>query len=194
MNRIKFKRNVILIFSLCFFDCHDHSLNHDNYSHLRRDTKMATEDLRNNIMNDCIVINKDKIVYDTKDKKIKLDELFDSKSKLFVKYSELACSSCIEEELALIGKYDSIIGRDNIVILTSYNNSRKLKVFKKAHNINYTALYGDNLDLPFERTNEVFIFVCDTALLVRHFFVPDVSRPALSKEYYSAICERYFKD
>lgn len=125
----------------------------------------------------------------------KITDMFDSDPKIVIYHSETGCGACIENELNIIKKYSSLIGLDNIFIITNIQNIRKLRVFIKINDINLNIFYCSKLGLPFEKENDnPFVFVTDKTLIVKHFFVPNNELPELSENYYSSLHTRYFSN
>ena len=144
-------------------------------------------------INNNLLLDGELQLLDENDNKYNLKEFLSSGTKLVICSTETGCNVCIENELELIKKYQTAIGIDNIIAFTKYNNSRKLKIFKKANSIDFQAFYANNLSLPFEKEyDQPFVFIVDSTLQVKHFFVPNTIVPNLSESYYSSICERYF--
>ncbi len=133
-------------------------------------------------------------VQDELKNKSSLGELFDASPKIVLRFSELGCNACIEEELAIIKEYALKIGNKNILILTNYTNSRKILNFKTKNNIDFEVLSCDNLGLPFEKENRLYTFILDSTFMVNNFFIPEKTLPKLSKNYYTAIIQKYFLD
>lgn len=67
-------------------------------------------------------MDKDLIVYDVDNNKKILGDIID-KDKLILRYSNLNCNTCIEEQLKNINKYQDSIGIQNIILLTTYQST-----------------------------------------------------------------------
>jgi hypothetical protein len=149
--------------------------------------QLSQAQLNNDLkINDTITVNNE-----FNDKRA-LHELFTRSPKVIIRFSELGCNLCIEEELSLIKEYVSKIGNKNIIILTNHSNVRRLLNFKISNNINFDIFSCNNIGIPFEKENRLFVFVSDSSLLIKNFFIPEKSFPKLSKEYYLTISKKYF--
>jgi hypothetical protein len=154
--------------------------------------KLINSHLFHEQINNNIKLEKGLILKDSSDKEHTLNEIFRSGHKLVLKNSENGCSLCIENEIDIIKKYISLIGNKNIVVITSNTNTRRLINFKRMNNINFDVFSCDNLGLPFEKKDNLFVFIGDSSLTVKHFFIPEKTLPKLSESYYSSICKKYF--
>ncbi len=140
------------------------------------------------ISNESIYIDPDLMVTNISGLKQPLSSLFNSEFKIVIRSSEKGCGMCVEEELIRIKEsVDSTLYK-NIMVLTTHNSARKLEVFKQINNIPFAIYSCSNLGLPFEQKSEgTYIFLMDSTMKVKHFFLPDFDLPELSKIYYSAI-------
>jgi hypothetical protein len=115
-------------------------------------------------------------------------------SKLIVRYSPLACDICLEEELKQIGNFLEKIGIENVIILASNHNIRSLKALKNRLQGNLMVCQVEKTGIPFEESNSnLFVFVLDKDMTVKDFFIPEKTLPNLSKDYYEAICSKYWQ-
>lgn len=140
------------------------------------------------LSNESIYINPDLMVTNILGLKQPISSVFNSELKLVIRSSEKGCGMCIEKELFRIKEsFDSTL-YNSIIVLTTHNSARKLEVFKQTNNIPFEIYSCENLGLPFEQKSEgTYIFMMDSTLEVKHFFIPDFDLPELSKLYFSAI-------
>lgn len=82
-----------------------------------------------------IRLNKNMILWDENSQKIRLVELFSSKPKLYLKYSEIGCNICINNQIKILKKLSNEIGNDNIVILANYRQRKNMMIFKRLHQL-----------------------------------------------------------
>lgn len=143
-------------------------------------------------MNENVMLDTSIILKDGNEKIITLKKVFTSEPKIVFRIFETGCSPCLENELNLLKKYLFAFGADKVVIITTHSISRKLLVFKKMYNIDFDVYYCKNLGVPYEKEYNLFIFVSDSTLLVKHFFIPNRNMPELSDMYYLAFCKRYY--
>ncbi len=153
-----------------------------------------SSNLSNVQMNSNIKIDQNISITDSYESKIILKNLFKSGPKLIVYNSETGCSLCIEKELEIIKNISTKIGVKNIIIISNFNNSRKLEVFKNTYNLEFDVFHCKSLKLPFEKvSSQPCVFVIDSELIVKDFFVPDRTLPELSEKYYLSVYDKYFR-
>lgn len=167
------------------------------YQTKKLDCQIYKEALNSNLlsvqMNSNIKIDQDIPIIDIYEKKYTLKELFESGPKLIIYNSETGCNLCIEKELELINNISTDIDIKNIIIISNFKNSRKLKVFKSFYNIKFDVFSCNSLKLPFEKLNsKPCVFVMDSELIVKDFFVPNRALTELSENYYFTIYNKYF--
>nr|WP_319398804.1 hypothetical protein [uncultured Carboxylicivirga sp.] len=56
----------------------------------------------------------------------------------------------------------------------------------------YMSLKEDILGIPMEKINIPYMFILDSTLVVKQFFVPEKSMPELTDTYLNIIKARYF--
>lgn len=115
-----------------------------------------------------------------------------TKAKLIIRFSSMGCDNCIQQEIEIIENLGVNID-DNIIILVSNQNIRALNLFNKIHNCKIKVYKSDPLNIPFEETNRLYMFILDSSYTVKNFFIPEETLPKLSITYYETIYEKYFK-
>jgi len=87
------------------------------------------------------------------------------------------------------------IGPKNILVITSYYNQRELYNFMRVNNIteNVFNIGTANLGLPVESYDVPFLFMTDRSLRTKALFVPNKQDPAMTKQYFLSMKERYFQ-
>jgi len=149
-------------------------------------------------LNNNFKLNKDLILTNLANKKIVLGSIAPAGVKMIIRSSETGCGVCIENELKIIKNFAEKFGAENIAIITTHSNVRRLEVFKMTNQIPFELYTCPALGMPFETafigSQKPFIFILDSTLTTKHFFIPEVSEPAASNGYYSALYVRYFKN
>lgn len=143
------------------------------------------------------VISQDLLLVDEHNNSIPIFDLIannDSSSKMIIRYSALACDACLYEELKVLEDFFNRIGIENVIILASNHNVRSLKVRKSTLSVDLAIFQIEETGIPFEEKNSsLFVFLLDKDFIVKDFFIPEKTLPELSKNYYSIICEKYYK-
>ena len=91
-----------------------------------------------------------------------LNKILGATSKLVFRFSEFSCNTCIDREIANLKQVASNIGKENIIILATYNSIRDLAVFKR---INHLDLPIYNIPQNVFSTDQVggtFLFIANT--------------------------------
>ena len=73
--------------------------------------------------------------------------------------------------------------------MANYRRHQDLILFKRINQLKMPVYNkgGKLLGLPIENSDKVFMFTTDNDLKTDNFFIPDVSIPKLSEEYYSVV-------
>ncbi|WET69015.1 hypothetical protein [Sphingobacterium sp.] len=144
-------------------------------------------------LNNGIKLNAEILLKDLNNKEVSLKKLISTGPKLIIRSNEDGCGLCIEHELKLIKKFMDKIGPQNIILITTHNNVRKLKVFKNDNNITLDVYTCTSLGLPYELVSQKpFLFVIDPSFTSNNFHIPEISETEISEVYYESIISRYF--
>ncbi|WP_298487559.1 hypothetical protein [uncultured Maribacter sp.] len=127
----------------------------------------------------------------------KLKIILKEKQKLVFRFNTASCGICVDSVLLNLNRFSKENNLKNeIVILTAYENNRDLHIFKKINNVNFNVLNfkeGD-LNIPSDKGHKPFLFVTDSTLICKSFFIPEKSWPFLTKKYLEHIKETYFNE
>jgi|SRR5690554_834788 len=125
--------------------------------------------------------------------KKKLSDYFSGNSQLVLRYNEDNCSSCIDHSLEALLEYKDAIGIDNILIIATVKNNRKLKAFiDKFENLNIQIINTDSeINLPIEEYNIPYFFMMNKDLKIKMLFVPIKELPDNTARYLDIISERF---
>lgn len=141
---------------------------------------------QNNKINNCYIDE----YLDSKDS-IQLSDVLDVTHKLVFFFSESNCSECVKSELQNLAKFSNIIDKENIVIISSFNNNRKRWMREVPYKI--LNVRNQKLGLILESKNTPFYFLLDNKLEAMSVFIPIKEYPALTERYFEIIKENYFK-
>lgn len=135
--------------------------------------------LINNFHCENIMGNKESIKYYLSDK-----------PKLFFRFSEYHCNTCVERALdVLLNNIDSI-GRSNVIILSSYKSIRVLRAYLKQQNIDLLILNAENIELPIEKFDTPYFFLMSSSMKTECLFIPIKEIPNYSQTYIEIISRK----
>jgi hypothetical protein len=133
----------------------------------------------------------DSLVLDEKSNIISKNILTNQCPLLIFRFSELNCSTCINNQLSLI--IDSLQSkRINYIIISDYKNIRNLGLFKKSNSIR-TQVYNCKQLLINETITPYYIILNKNGAL-SDLFYPDEQFPELTASYLEIISNKYFKN
>ena len=120
---------------------------------------------------------------------IPFSDLLESEYKLFFNFSDINCTTCINQEVENIKAFSDSLGTEKIVLLANYRNERALIIFKRMNNLQ-NEIYNLNfeqLGLPIENYNLPYYFIANNSGITEHVFIPEKERSDLSAKYYEAM-------
>jgi hypothetical protein len=115
-------------------------------------------------------------------------------TKVAIRIKDDECMDCIDSALSKVNGIVSVIGQNNIILLTSYHNSRELTSMKKTRNIPYkiyntiTPLFNKSI----EDARLPAAFLLDSSLSARSFCFLRSTAGKVSDLYFNSIY-RYFR-
>jgi hypothetical protein len=153
--------------------------------------EMTERDFKLALLSEHYLIDKDLKVFD-ENKSFKFSDLVSKKPKLFLRYSELNCNTCVDVQLKRLEKIAQKIGRENIIILASYKSKSSLWRFKRLNKIRFNIYGIDSLEIPLEKENTPYYFMADDNLQANMIFVPRKEHLNLTDAYFSVVSKRFF--
>jgi hypothetical protein len=149
--------------------------------------------LKENILNSWKIENTiltDSLIKDEDNNVIIKSNLIKRSPLLIFRFSELNCSTCIQDQLSLLS--DLLQSNDiNYIIISDYNSIRNLGIFKRVNAIK-VPIYNCKQLLNRE-TITPYYFVLNKNGTISDFYYPDKKFPEISKEYLKLIHEKYFQ-
>lgn len=117
-------------------------------------------------------------------------------NRLVLRYSELNCGVCVEEQIKALNQYANSIGVDNILLLTTYQSEIYMRRFKKANKIKFPiyqlSSQGDSifkdLGLPY------FFTLTPNDNRISNMYIPLEDNPEHTNKYLDKIRNDYFKE
>jgi hypothetical protein len=141
----------------------------------------------NNII---VPLNQEMIVTDSNNRRFKLEQLIKTRKFIF-HFDETNCFVCIEKYLPFLKKLSARIGKEQVMILGSFEKSQNLFLTLQGYDVQSIPVY--NLKPSYLRNTRVgslnmpYIFEVDSLLQTTRFFIPEKTWPNLSAMYNSNI-------
>ena len=135
----------------------------------------------------------DLIITSNNDNNKRLSNYLCSVNRLILRYNEDNCSSCIDHSLDALLEYKDAIGIENILIISTVRNNRKLKAFiDKYEDLNIQIINTKSeINLPIEEYNIPYFFVINENLELKMLFVPIKELPHNTARYLDIISQRF---
>lgn len=117
-------------------------------------------------------------------------------TKLVLRYSELNCNTCIDEQINNLNKISQNLGIENIILLTSYEHYTYMQKFKKVNKIKF-AIYKiqDELEKDLEDIGLPYYFVLNNSnFRINNTYIGMKEIPELTTTYLKHIKDIYFTD
>ena len=121
-----------------------------------------------------------------------INELIHKKESLLVyRYSIYMCNGCIMEDLATLFDYQTIVGKDKILVLPYFENSRenKILVMNELSRFNYKYIPDSILTIPLtsELIHHRYFAYIDEKKNMSMIFFPIRGKSELTQMYFSEI-------
>ena len=111
-------------------------------------------------------------------------------NKLVLRFSEFACTTCIDDALNEIKKIKHIIKDSNVLIVTSFSNVRDFEIFKSRFKSNYNFIneYQDFAMVGgLENISSPHFFILDNDLKINSLYVYQKNIKDMNKIYFERI-------
>ena len=100
------------------------------------------------------------------------------------------CNLCIETTIdKLKSTFVDYSTNDKIVLLSTNVNPRLKEAYYGKELYSYDNM---KLDIPYEKKGLPYMFVVDSNMQVKLFFIPDIRTPELTDYYLSCMNKRFF--
>ncbi|MDH7605419.1 MAG: hypothetical protein QHH13_10995 [Melioribacter sp.] len=132
---------------------------------------------------------------DINGKKITISSILRKSEKLVFRYTSLNCQICVDSEIVRLKDLGEKIGKDKIIIITSYSGIKNFYNFhkiNKLYNYNIYFIPIDSKLFPGE-DNTPYVFILDTNRVVKYSFFPNKEFPKYTVIFYR-ILYRYFSN
>ncbi|WP_291580762.1 hypothetical protein [Bacteroides sp.] len=126
--------------------------------------------------------------------KVKLRDVI-NENKLILRYSELNCQTCVDEQINNLNTYADSIGVDRILLFTNYETDVYMRRFKKLNKIKF-AIYNMKTDankllkdigLPY-----MFVLSPNKKMRVQYMYIPQKEIPLLTSSYLKMVKDKFF--
>lgn len=126
--------------------------------------------------------------------KVKLRDVI-NENKLILRYSELNCQTCVDEQINNLNTYADSIGVDRILLFTNYETDVYMRRFKKLNKIKF-AIYNMKTDankllkdigLPY-----MFVLSPNIKMRVQYMYIPQKEIPLLTSSYLKMVKDKFF--
>jgi hypothetical protein len=115
--------------------------------------------------------------------------------KLIFYYPRNSCEPCIDIIITQIKNNIDKIGRDNVVVISEFANIRDLALFIRMNGlseISVFSLLSKEFVVPEDEYHIPYLFVTDSTLKTKYFFLPDKDYPSLSVKYFELLNKKVF--
>lgn len=125
--------------------------------------------------------------------KCMLSELID-KDKIVFYLPNLGCSSCYEQEIALIKGMIPAEVKEQVIIVGNFSNIRELKLFERSSGLRAFKIEEQNGEFPVIAFNETFVVFFLTRQMKCYALFDAVNNVRASKLYYRIISEKILNE
>jgi hypothetical protein len=134
-------------------------------------------------------LSSETIIRDEDDQLLTFNDIFDNDEFVLVyRFSEMHCDICIVQHLMMFKELSSKINLKKLVLLSSYTNTKKVKILKHTHQFDFRIfnIMGD-IGIPLEKVNNPYFFVLNKNLKCHRFFTAIKENPELTISCVEAI-------
>jgi hypothetical protein len=132
--------------------------------------------------------------YTEQTKEIDLKSLLSDSIKLVFRFHERNCNACVEQALKSLMEFNAKIGVNNILIITSYQDIRKMKIFVQQYAPGIQIFnVNEDINIPLDKWDTPYFFVTDNTLKAQLVFIPIKEIQNYTWEYLNIIYQRYFQ-
>jgi len=103
-----------------------------------------------------------------KDQIINLNDIIKD-FRLIYHFTPESCNTCVENDIAILNQLCNTIGYERVILISNYDNIRKLKIFINENKIKFNCYnYSKKLNLPIEEdeNDAPFFFIIDSCLKI----------------------------
>jgi peroxiredoxin len=129
------------------------------------------------------------MIKDEDGQSLSFNDIFENDEYVLVyRFSEMHCDICINQHFMMFEKLASQINLNKLVLLSSYSNTKKVKILKHTHKLDFRIFnVMDDIGIPLEKVNNPYFFVVNKNLKCHRFFVAIKENPELTISCVKAI-------
>jgi hypothetical protein len=134
-------------------------------------------------------LSSEAIIRDENDRLLTFNDIFgNDESVLVYRFSEMHCDICIVQHFMMFKELSSKINLKKLVLLSSYTNTKKVKILKHTHQLDFRIFnIMDDIGIPLEKVNNPYFFVLNKNLKCHRFFTAIKENPELTISCVEAI-------
>jgi len=129
----------------------------------------------------------------TDEKNISLENLVKSSSILVFDFKYISCKTCFEDEIERIVNLSDDFGKDNIILVSEFENIREQYVIEKKYGLRVFNIGSNEFGLPIEAGHYPFVFVIDSNFVAKDFYIPTQQFFSMGNIFYKIVFEKYFR-
>jgi peroxiredoxin len=121
-------------------------------------------------------------ITETTGKEMSIGDIFGNQNAVLIyRFSETHCDICISQHIAMLKDMAYKLDIDQIILLSAYTNTKKLKVASQANDLKFKIynIWG-NLHIPLEQASNPYFFILDKNLVCRSFFAAIKENPQMT--------------
>jgi hypothetical protein len=134
-------------------------------------------------------------VTDSTNQYVSLSSIINS-PKIVFRFSEWNCKECVIHFLDKLKQFSDTIGKEHLIIISSFVHKRDINSFKIHAKINELQIFNTVKPLNFQSENYArpFFFMIDSTLRTFNVFIPDLYEDEITDNYLRVLVKNYFID
>lgn len=108
---------------------------------------------------------------------------------LVIRYSQMNCQTCVDDQLKVLKQIlpENIL--ENIVLLAKYNSTKNMYQFKRLNQIKAPIFKLDEDITPIDNLNIPYFFCVNKEGIIGKVFIPSKVNPEFTKEYLKQVVD-----
>lgn len=122
-----------------------------------------------------------------------LSELLNDDYKLLIRFSQLNCSSCIDDIFEGLRQVVNKFPSNKVILIGTYDNQRVFQAFIKNYSLPYSIYYSRNSEDVLKEENIPYCCLINNDMILKNLMIPMKEIPVYSRRYYEIVLNRFFK-